>query len=407
MDNQKLLKIAGVLLLSVLMLIPASAAVANTHQKAATTISSIAEPNNIITTKPIQPMGRDLLYDNGPVDGLNGLSCIAGAGLNREVIDEFTNTEEWQVTGGEYSVLVNSGGSSITGCIVEFFEDGPSTVNYATATATISQVLTGNIYFGRPEIRVTCSFDAVTLPAGTWWVCFQTQHTENCFSLSAAIVGSPVYCSLPDIGYNRWTPGSTVFGADYDLSWLLTGSAGPGVDTTPPVTTCAITGTNPVTITLTATDDDSGVNYTKYKIDDGSYATYTAPVEVTEAGDHIVYFYSVDIAGNTETEKSQAFTVEAPAITITIKGGLGVSATIKNTGATDLTNIDWAIDLDGKLIFVGKGKTGTIASLAAGDSVTVKDFVVGFGKTGIAVTAGTASASASGTVLLILVIGVA
>jgi hypothetical protein len=407
MDNQKLLKIAGVLLLSVLMLIPASAAVANTHQKAATTISSIAEPNNIITTKPIQPMGRALLYDNGPVDGLNGLSCIAGAGLNREVIDEFTNTEEWQVTGGEYSVLVNSGGSSITGCIVEFFEDGPSTVNYATATATISQVLTGNIYFGRPEIRVTCSFDAVTLPAGTWWVCFQTQHTENCFSLSAAIVGSPVYCSLPDIGYNRWTPGSTVFGADYDLSWLLTGSAGPGVDTTPPVTTCTITGTNPVTITLTATDDDSGVNYTKYKIDDGSYATYTGPVEVTEAGDHVVYFYSVDIAGNTETEKSQAFTVEAPAITITIKGGLGVSATIKNTGATDLTNIDWAIDLDGKLIFVGKGKTGTIASLAAGDSVTVKDFVVGFGKTGIAVTAGTASASASGTVLLILVIGVA
>jgi hypothetical protein len=352
-------------------------------------------------------MGRALLYDNGPVDGLNGLSCIAGAGLNREVIDEFTNTEEWQVTGGEYSVLVNSGGSSITGCIVEFFEDGPSTVNYATATATISQVLTGNIYFGRPEIRVTCSFDAVTLPAGTWWVCFQTQHTENCFSLSAAIVGSPVYCSLPDIGYNRWTPGSTVFGADYDLSWLLTGSAGPGVDTTPPVTTCTITGTNPVTITLTATDDDSGVNYTKYKIDDGSYATYTGPVEVTEAGDHVVYFYSVDIAGNTETEKSQAFTVEAPAITITIKGGLGVSATIKNTGATDLTNIDWAIDLDGKLIFVGKGKTGTIASLAAGDSVTVKDFVVGFGKTGIAVTAGTASASASGTALLILVIGVA
>ncbi len=156
MNNQKLLKIAGVLLLSVLMLIPASAAVANTHQKAATTISSIAEPNTIITTKPTQPMGRDLLYDNGPVDGLNGLSCIAGAGLNREVIDEFTNTEEWQVTGGEYSVLVNSGGSSITGCIVEFFEDGPSTVNYATATATISQVLTGNIYFGRRCSNITC-----------------------------------------------------------------------------------------------------------------------------------------------------------------------------------------------------------------------------------------------------------
>lgn len=184
-------------------------------------------------------------------------------------------------------------------------------------------------------------------------------------------------------------------------------NVGTGEDITPPVTTCVITGTNPVTITLTATDDMSGVNFTKYKIDDGSYETYTAPVEVTEAGDHVVYFYSVDIAGNVETEKSQAFTVEGPAMTITIKGGLGVSATIKNTGATDLTDVTWTIDLDGSLIFVGKTKSGTIAALAAGEEVVVKDFVIGFGKTGIAVTAGTASASASGTVLLILVIGVA
>jgi len=161
-----------------------------------------------------------------------------------------------------------------------------------------------------------------------------------------------------------------------------------------------------VTITLTATDDLSGVNDTMYKIDDGTFATYTAPVVVTEVGDHVVYFYSVDYEGNIETEKNQAFTVALP-ITITIKGGLGVSAVIKNTGTTDLANIDWTIDLDGKLIFVGKAKSGTIAALPAGEEITVKDFVVGFGKTGIAVTAGTEEASASGTVLLILVIGVA
>jgi uncharacterized membrane protein len=162
-----------------------------------------------------------------------------------------------------------------------------------------------------------------------------------------------------------------------------------------------------VTITLTATDADSGVNFTKYKIDDGAYATYTAPVIVTEAGDHVVYFYSVDKAGNIETEKNKAFTVEAPSITITIKGGLGVSATIKNTGTTDLTNINWTINLDGKLIFVGKARSGTIAALAPGESKTVKDFVIGFGKTGIIASAGDAEASASGTVLLFFVIGVA
>ena len=96
-----------------------------------------------------------------------------------------------------------------------------------------------------------------------------------------------------------------------------------------------------------------------------------------------------------------------PSVEITINGGFGVSATIKNTGATELTNIDWSITLDGAMIFFGQTKTGTITTLPAGQSVTVKDFVIGFGETGIAVEAGSATASASGTVLLFFVVGVA
>ncbi len=406
MNNQKSLKIAGVLLLSALLLFSAVAVTAETNETA-TSIRDIAEQNNVVTTT--SPTQRDVLYDNGLPDGVNGLSCAAWPGYNREVIDDFEVPSTWQVTGGEYRILTYSGTSSIVGTVVRFFQDtgsGASTTTYAEETATITCTLTGNVYFSRPEILVTCSFNAVTLAPGTWWVLFQPQHTENVFTLTSAVKDSSVFLSYPDQSLPRWTDGYVVFAAYHDLAWLLTGTSGGG-DVTPPVTTCEITGTNPVTITLTATDDDSGVNYTKYKIDDGPYETYTAPVQVTEVGDHVVYFYSVDIAGNVETEKSQNFTVEAPAVEITITGGLGVSASIKNTGTTDLTDIAWSIDLDGSLIFIGKTKSGTIASLAAGESVTVKDFVIGFGKTGIAVTAGTASASASGTVLLILVIGVA
>jgi hypothetical protein len=405
MKNQKFLKIAGVLLLSALMLVPASAAVANTNANKAAV--SLHGGENIISGTATSS-ARDVLYDNGLPDGVNGVSCGAWPGYDREIIDDFTNSEEWKITGGEYRIVVYSGASSITGTIISFFQDtgGPSTTEYATVTPTITCTLTGDYYFSRPEVLVTCSFDEITLPAGSWWVCFQSQAPENVFTLTAPVQGSPIYLSYPDQSYPRWTAGSVVFGTDYDMAWLLTGGGGGG-DTTPPVTTCTITGTNPVTITLAATDDSSGVNYTKYKIDDGSYATYTEPVEVTEAGDHVVYFYSVDLAGNIETEKSEAFTVEAPAITITIKGGFGVSATIKNTGTTNLTDIDWTLALDGKLIFVGKTKSGTIASLAAGAEVTMKDFVIGFGKTGIAATAGTATASASGTALLFFVIGVA
>jgi uncharacterized membrane protein len=145
-----------------------------------------------------------------------------------------------------------------------------------------------------------------------------------------------------------------------------------------------------------------------YKIDDNEWQTYLDPVIVAEDGDHILYYYSVDNVGNVEATKNTTFTIQypVPPINITVKGGLGVSTTIENTGTTNLTNVTWTITLDGKLIFVGKTKTDTIATLDAGKSVTVKDFVLGFGKTGINVKAGAAEINATGKVILFFVIGV-
>jgi hypothetical protein len=164
---------------------------------------------------------------------------------------------------------------------------------------------------------------------------------------------------------------------------------------------------SPVTVTLTATDE-SGVSYTKYKLDDSAWMTYTTPFDVLTNGNHTVRFYSADTVGNVEQEKSRSFTIqrEIPNVTITITGGFGVSAIIKNTGETTLTDLSWSMSLDGALIFIGKTKSGTIASLAPGESVTVKDFVIGLGKTGIEVNVEAAQTTATGTVLLFLVIGV-
>jgi carboxypeptidase T len=190
---------------------------------------------------------------------------------------------------------------------------------------------------------------------------------------------------------------------------------GGGNDTTPPVTICTLAGdieggvyVSDVNVTLTATDDGSGVYYTNYKLDNGAWTTYTAPFVVSTNGNHTVRFYSADKAGNTETEKNSSFIIqqEVPQINITIRGGLTVSATIKNTGATTLTNLSWTITLDGKNIFLGKTKTDVIAALAPGESKTVRDFAIGFGKTGIAVNVGATETSATGTVILFFVIGV-
>ena len=213
-------------------------------------------------------------------------------------------------------------------------------------------------------------------------------------------------------GYTDWTDiSSLTWGLPHDLNYQLYYETD---DTTPPTTICNLNGTQSggvyitdVTATLSATDDMSGVNKTMYKVDSGIFTQYSIPVLITGNGAHKISFYSIDNAGNIEQEKNRTFTIQYPVeLSITIKGGLGVKATIKNIGTTNLTNISWNIALDGKMIFLGKNKPGTIASLAIGESYVAKDFVIGFGKTGIAVTAGSAAANTTGTVLLFLVVGV-
>ena len=411
MNNQKYLKIAGVLLLSALLLFSATAVTANTTTLT-TSVNTTGQPQGSQSTS------RDVIWDNGFYT-LNAVSSQLDSAypFNSQVADDFelgsgqtvteiifwgyfwNGAEPWPNPIDLNVIFYADDGSgnqptgagmadpTPTALLVDFHagvsgvDNGDGSFTYDIVLNTPFAAASGTKYW------VACQWVGDFPPQWGWCVS-DTQQLHNCMQ------------GFPLLGMAYWTdPGQG------DAAFQLIGGA--PTDTTPPVTTCVITGTNPVTITLTATDDMSGVNHTYYKIDDGTYATYTAPVVFSAAGDHTVFFYSVDIKGNIEDEKSQAFTVEAPAITITIKGGLGVSATIKNTGTTDLTDIDWTIALDGKLIFVGKAKSGTIAALAAGESVTVKDFVIGFGKTGIAVEAGAATASATGTVLLILVIGVA
>jgi hypothetical protein len=169
-------------------------------------------------------------------------------------------------------------------------------------------------------------------------------------------------------------------------------------DTTPPETTCELEGemvgdvyVSEVTVTLTATDDMSGVNYTMVKVDDGEYTEYEEPFVVSDEGEHTIYYYSVDNANNIEDEKTTNFTIRYPAeIEIgDITGGfLKVDAEIKNTGETDATNVSWKISLQDGIILVGGEASGSIATLKAGNTETVTDSpVLGFGSVDIIVTA--------------------
>jgi len=90
------------------------------------------------------------------------------------------------------------------------------------------------------------------------------------------------------------------------------------VDATPPVTTKTEDGTmgsngwfvSDVTVTLSATDNISGVGYTVFSFDDATYYNYTLPVAIPDDGIRNVYYYSADNAGNVETTKSQEIKID-------------------------------------------------------------------------------------------------
>lgn len=117
-------------------------------------------------------------------------------------------------------------------------------------------------------------------------------------------------------------------GPPYDTTYfyvenmMITGQ----VDLNPPVTTATLSGTvihgwfnSAVTFTATATDDNSGVDATYYKIDGGATLTYSSPVSIAVAGTHYVEYWSVDNAGNVEVHKTTAtFKVDTGALAVAI-----------------------------------------------------------------------------------------
>ncbi|HVQ00531.1 MAG TPA: hypothetical protein VMT57_03355 [Candidatus Thermoplasmatota archaeon] len=185
-------------------------------------------------------------------------------------------------------------------------------------------------------------------------------------------------------------------------------------DDTPPVTTYHLNGqmngdifTSNVTVTLSATDDQSGVYETLYKLDAGAWTKYTTPFMVSTEGLHVLSFYSSDNAGNIEPTNNVSFRILfLPDVTITVSGGKGVSLTVTNNGTTPITNLPWSIQLTGKHLFKGMSINGTIVNLDSGKATTVTDPVFGFGRITVTVNVGGVQKTSKGFVILIFVLGV-
>ncbi|MEU1278179.1 family 16 glycoside hydrolase [Streptomyces sp. NPDC005805] len=91
----------------------------------------------------------------------------------------------------------------------------------------------------------------------------------------------------------------------------------PAEDKTAPVTGVSVAGARnsdgayvtSATVTVSATDAESGVEKIEYSLDSGPYLAYTTPVIVDRVGYHTVLYRATDKAGNTSEAKRTSFTV--------------------------------------------------------------------------------------------------
>lgn len=144
-------------------------------------------------------------------------------------------------------------------------------------------------------------------------------------------------------------------------AWLLRVAVEGGVeDTTPPVTHCNYSGnysngiyTGNVTVTITATDNESGVNYTRYQLDSGPWVNYTIPFIVTAEGFHSLMCSSVDRAGNVEKPHNCSFTIRHQPIVAILPWSIGFLS-VDIIYSANFSDIPWQIFIEGKNLWIPK-----------------------------------------------------
>lgn len=194
---------------------------------------------------------------------------------------------------------------------------------------------------------------------------------------------------------------------DADYSLVITGIA-PGPY--PPEITGPSEGKVGVEYEYTVVTTDPGEQDVYYWLDwdDGSVEEWIGPYasgeEVTV--DHTwtekgTYYIKAKAKNIYDAESAWSVplitTIFAPELDIgLISGGLfKVSAIIKNMGEVDATNISWSINLDGG-VWIGGKTADSLSYLAAGSEETVSsNFIIGFGKTVVTVSASIPESSAT------------
>ena len=152
--------------------------------------------------------------------------------------------------------------------------------------------------------------------------------------------------------------------------------------------------------TFVTTDPGNSNLYYWVEWDDGNHQEWFgpcasgAPVIIshswTEKGNYSITAKAKNLLG-AESDWSEPFDISivAPKLEIGVfSGGLfKIKTVIKNTGAIDITQVQWNMTLSGN-VFLGKQKSGTLLTIPPGGERTItSDLILGWGKTIVTVSA--------------------
>jgi hypothetical protein len=202
---------------------------------------------------------------------------------------------------------------------------------------------------------------------GTTWTTWEAYTTSKSWTLSKGEGTKTVYVQYKDnVGL--------VSPTYHDTITLL--------DATNPITTISLSGvkgnndwfTSNVAVNFSATDDISGVDKTGYSFNNATWTTYAAPFTITNEGNTLIYYRSMDKTGNVENIKTEVIKIDKPAPTMTITSP-SPSYEIKSsnvsvtwTGSDEFSGIShYEIRLDGgSWTSVGTNTTYTFTGLSDG-----------------------------------------
>jgi parallel beta-helix repeat protein len=295
------------------------------------------KPVTTVALNPVAPDGQQGWYVSAitvtlsTTDGLSGVESTwykIDAGVWRLYTVPFTMSSNGQHTIQYYSI--DHAGNQEVASSIAFKID-----TVAPITTYTLQGLLGSQGWYVTNVTVTLSASDATsgvnytkykLNNGNWTV------YNGSFVLTTNGNYTLYYYSVDFAGNNETTK-QTSFRIQHDV--------------TPPVTTSEFDGTmghnnwfvSPVTVTLSAVDDSAGVAFTKYKLNAGTWTTYTGAFLVTEDAVHTLAYYSVDKVGNTEPIQTATLKIDQtkPTINLTVEK-IGLSKWRLTANVTDNTS---------------------------------------------------------------------